>query len=911
MMHLFRPLLLILLLTGSARAQLTWSLASGNGSWPADKRAAIIAAMDEAVALYNSHGHFPKTLWANYNPSVATAQASYSGWIDFGGMIGTRVALHEISHTLGVGTVSAWNTKRSGNTWTGTYAINRVKLFDGPSAALNADSIHFWPYGLNYDSEDGATTRVRHVRMVAALRRDMDIVKDSDNDGLPDDWEIFHFGNLNQTATGDADGDGVDNLAEYNADTNPAAFTTQWNGTTSSAWTTAANWTPGMLASNGTFFARLNVNNAANHPLIYDATRGTTILRPADRGLVIGSGAGNGAMIITGGSFSTVGAASPDIIGNSGNTASLTIAGGSFASAELHLGVNGSGSGTLTLNSGSADIGTLSFRFSTGSGTVNLNGGILATAAITRANAGAATLNLDAATIRASATNPAFLEGLSNAFIRAGGVTIDTSSHSLTIAQGLKSDPASPGGGLVKTGAGSLALTGANTYTGPTAATAGILVAGHPANVLGDTSSGTSVASDATLALANNISYAAGETLAISGTGQKSATALTPAVQRGALQSSSGSNTWNGPVTIATNRTRIGVQDGSALTLAGPIGEAAPATAVIFRAGLNPGDDIMVSSTSNSWSGATIAFSSSATGGALKLGAANALPAASPLLVAGNAVHGRVDLNGHDQTVAGLTNDSGGSSPVGAGIITNNGAKASTLTLAPTTIRTFIGTIQDGTQPVHLVKSGPATQVLGAVQAYSGTTTVSAGTLRIDHPFLADSAALAIASGARLDLNFAGPDTIHSLTLGGAAMPPGSYSPATHPAFLAGTGTLTVTTGPAPGYAAWSAAYQLGAGPNGDDDHDGLDNLVEYALGLDPTLPNPSPASLAGTLVTFHKGAQAAAAGDLTYTIETSPTLAPASWTPAIPDSNNDSVITFTLPPGPGPLFARLRVAIR
>ena len=38
-----------LCLCAPAEAQLTYSLAGGNPSWPADKRAAIIAAMDAAV----------------------------------------------------------------------------------------------------------------------------------------------------------------------------------------------------------------------------------------------------------------------------------------------------------------------------------------------------------------------------------------------------------------------------------------------------------------------------------------------------------------------------------------------------------------------------------------------------------------------------------------------------------------------------------------------------------------------------------------------------------------------------------------------------------------------------------------------------------------------------------------------
>jgi hypothetical protein len=44
---------------------------------------------------------------------------------------------------------------------------------------------------------------------------------DTDNDGLPDAWELAKFGNLNQTAAGDPDRDGVNNLAEYLAGSDP------------------------------------------------------------------------------------------------------------------------------------------------------------------------------------------------------------------------------------------------------------------------------------------------------------------------------------------------------------------------------------------------------------------------------------------------------------------------------------------------------------------------------------------------------------------------------------------------------------------------------------------------------------------------------------------------------------------
>lgn len=226
-----------------ARA-LTYQLAGGNASWPADKRAAIVSAMNAAVALYNANGYFPKNLTANYNAGVPTAQGNYSGWIDFGGSISTRVALHEISHTLGVGTYSTWASRNVGGTWNGSRATARVKIFDGSSAVVNCDNVHFWPYGLNYDTEDSTTNRVRHIKMVSALRWDLGIVLDSDSDGMPDDWEQFHFSDLTKTASGDWDADGVTNLAEYQADTHPGtAFSFTWNGGAGAWNTTSASWT--------------------------------------------------------------------------------------------------------------------------------------------------------------------------------------------------------------------------------------------------------------------------------------------------------------------------------------------------------------------------------------------------------------------------------------------------------------------------------------------------------------------------------------------------------------------------------------------------------------------------------------------------------------------------------------------
>ena len=45
----------------------------------------------------------------------------------------------------------------------------------------------------------------------------------SDGDELPDEWEIGHFGDLSHDGTADSDGDGMSDLVEFRAGTDPLA----------------------------------------------------------------------------------------------------------------------------------------------------------------------------------------------------------------------------------------------------------------------------------------------------------------------------------------------------------------------------------------------------------------------------------------------------------------------------------------------------------------------------------------------------------------------------------------------------------------------------------------------------------------------------------------------------------------
>lgn len=157
------------------RNRLTWNLGWGYDGIDAGRRQAIIDSMDTAVIQYNSLGLFDKQVTANNSPGTPTADANYDGNIQFGGSYNSRVAIHELSHCMGAGTYWRWPQLMVNGAWTGQYTNLQLSAFDGAGSVLHGDTMHFWPYGLNYDSEDSAENRRRNVLMVAALRRDMGI----------------------------------------------------------------------------------------------------------------------------------------------------------------------------------------------------------------------------------------------------------------------------------------------------------------------------------------------------------------------------------------------------------------------------------------------------------------------------------------------------------------------------------------------------------------------------------------------------------------------------------------------------------------------------------------------------------------------------------------------------------------
>ncbi|MGI5373175.1 hypothetical protein ACQEV2_02700 [Streptomyces sp. CA-251387] len=160
-----------------AAASITWSLEPASNPTQ-DRQSAydlITRAMNPAVAHYNNLSDLGKTITVRYDPGVPTADGDINGTIRFGSnrsYMTERTALHEIAHTIGVGTSAGWSRLGGSGTWTGAQATALVRQFDGSSAKISTGGGHFWPYGLNYENEFSNTAADRHVQIVAAMVRD-------------------------------------------------------------------------------------------------------------------------------------------------------------------------------------------------------------------------------------------------------------------------------------------------------------------------------------------------------------------------------------------------------------------------------------------------------------------------------------------------------------------------------------------------------------------------------------------------------------------------------------------------------------------------------------------------------------------------------------------------------------------
>jgi hypothetical protein len=168
--------------TPTGHLSYTLSQATSPTADQADAYKTITCAMDMAVAYYNCYSNITGSVRVTYDTSVATADGNINGSIRFGAgrqYMTCATSMHEIAHTQGIGTASPWASHVSGGLFVGTNSAAQLQSINATLTKplyteLHADSMHFWPYGLNYDTEaTGIDILIDHCEMVVAIRKDL------------------------------------------------------------------------------------------------------------------------------------------------------------------------------------------------------------------------------------------------------------------------------------------------------------------------------------------------------------------------------------------------------------------------------------------------------------------------------------------------------------------------------------------------------------------------------------------------------------------------------------------------------------------------------------------------------------------------------------------------------------------
>ena len=493
-----------------------------------------------------------------------------------------------------------------------------------------------------------------------------------------------------------------------------------------------------------------------------------------NRGVLLGvNGGSTQSFNLSGTGVLNVVAGSALLIGRDGGAANsnstFSQTGGTATIALLSMGLCTSSTMTLSLTGGNFTAAAFS-NLSNGTSevsTINIGGTAVVTLPnlpTTRGASSTATINFDGGTLKNSATGT-FITGLTNAFIKAGGATFDTSLNSTTISQNLLTDAVSTGGGLTKAGINTLTLNGTNTYTGKTIVQNGTL----------SFSTGNATAT-ANQQLGANATLDLGVASTSSGTLLYTGAAGTLAKNINALGNGTDTiqNSGTGLLTLSGTLTK----NGTVLTLKGGSNGINVTGAI---AGSNANSDLIVDggnttlSNANTYNGPTSIIN----GATLNANVTDALPTSN----------GRTAVY-LDQTVAGAATGTG-SSILALGsnqsVSSLSGETSSTVNLNARTLTVgsasgtanFAGIISGANG--ELIKDNASTQILSGNNTYTGSTLVSAGTLLINGTQSSATGTVSVSSTA---------------TLGGSGTTGGNVTVASG-GFLApgalSTGTFTTT----------------------------------------------------------------------------------------------------------------------
>ena len=389
---------------------------------------------------------------------------------------------------------------------------------------------------------------------------------------------------------------------------------------------------------------------------------------------------------------------------------------------------------------------------------------------------------------------------LSGTSAAANTLTIDGGSSTASISSVLTGT-----NGLTKAGTGTLNLSGANTYSGTTAVSAGTLQLGS-GTALGTSS--MSITAGAALDLAG-VTMVNANALTVNGTGISNNGVLinsstTTASYRGAITLGSDSTITadTGNITLTGG---ITTASGKSLTING-VKDVTVSTVKITGAGglTKSGNGRLNLNFANDFTGGL-----TINGGTVSLGytgALNATAGSENAVTFGSGSTGTLSLNGNNATIASLnTNPTPGTTFVQNG---STSAGTATLTIGNSTNSnsTFAGVIQNGSTGVlALNKAGTGTLTLTNANTYTGGTNITQGKVVLNGGSLAagtvsvannatlatsgvaSAGSLSLVNGANLDLTSAGLSLSGSFTASGGNL---SYTLGNT---LAVTGALTLS----------------------------------------------------------------------------------------------------------------------
>jgi autotransporter-associated beta strand protein len=368
-------------------------------------------------------------------------------------------------------------------------------------------------------------------------------------------------------------------------------------------------------------------------------------------------------------------------------------------------------------------------------------------------------------------------------------------------------------GGLVKTGTGRLDLTANNTFSGQVMIQAGEIAVPALSNVGAASPLGAGSGANAAIAI-----------------GSTTSTAI--------LRYTGGATTSDRPIQLAgsTGGANIAADGTGAIVLSGGISASAAGNKTLTLSGNNTGTNEISGIISNG--SGLIAVTKSGTGRWILSGnntyTGNTTLSAGELTAASNAAFGSgtlilqtailsgqgTSLSIANPYVLGGNPTIAGSTPItftGSGSITSNrtitsnntatttlsgptlaftaGNVTNTLTIAGTGNFAVSSVIQDGpgTGPDNVTQTTTGTLTLSGANAYSGTTTISAGTLAIGHNQAIGTSTLAL-NGGTIRADGAARTIANAITLGGTATVGGSLALTFNGTMtLTGTRTLTVS----------------------------------------------------------------------------------------------------------------------